>query len=297
MPCQVMFTSLVHSGWWEGLGEVTCLGLLIGCLCHDLDHRGTNNTFNTATNSPLAKYVTTTTTTTTTKVISAITSTTTPIITTTAATRILTTNTPIRLYSTSTLERHHLNQALVILNLEGNQILSQLSGEEYSATLAVVEDAILATDLSLHFAHLDTLKALAAEGPAGLDWSSRSVVSTTTAALMTASDLGATTKPWETQQVVAGLVAEEFWAQGDLEREQLAREPIDMMNRELRHQLPRLQVGFCDFVCLPVYRALATLSPALAPMELAVTTNREHWAELAELAEQTDMEENNVRNV
>ena len=71
--------------------------------------------------------------------------------------------TQLRLYSTSTLERHHLNQALVILNLEGNQILKNLNEEEYSATLAVVEEAILATDLSLHFKHLGALKALAAK--------------------------------------------------------------------------------------------------------------------------------------
>ena len=69
----------------------------------------------------------------------------------------------LRLYSTSTLERHHLNQALVILNLDGNQILKNLNEEEYSATLAVVEEAILATDLSLHFKHLGALKALAAK--------------------------------------------------------------------------------------------------------------------------------------
>ena len=51
----------------------------------------------------------------------------------------------------------------MILNLEGNQILKNLNEEEYSATLAVVEEAILATDLSLHFKHLGALKALAAK--------------------------------------------------------------------------------------------------------------------------------------
>ena len=37
---QVMFSSLVNSGWAAGLGPVTSLGLLVACLCHDLDHRG-----------------------------------------------------------------------------------------------------------------------------------------------------------------------------------------------------------------------------------------------------------------
>merc|ERR1712198_525574 len=84
--CQVMFSCLVNSGWWEDLGPVTCLGLLVACLCHDIDHRGTNNNYQLATNSPLSK-----------------------------------------LYSSSTLERHHLNQTLVILNLDGHRILDSLS--------------------------------------------------------------------------------------------------------------------------------------------------------------------------
>ena len=30
---------------WSVLDELECLALLVGCLCHDLDHRGTNNQF------------------------------------------------------------------------------------------------------------------------------------------------------------------------------------------------------------------------------------------------------------
>jgi len=260
---QVMFSSLCNSEWWSDMGLVTCLGLMIACLCHDLDHRGTNNTFQINTDSPFA-----------------------------------------RLYSTSTLERHHLNQALVILNLEGNQILKNLNEEEYSATLAVVEEAILATDLSLHFKHLGALKALASKGPEGLNWNNPGVSRTAKAALMTAADLGATTKPWAAQKEVARLVAEEFWSQGDMERE-MGKEPAEMMKRELHHHLAINQVGFIDGVCLPVYRALSALSPALKPMEEAAISNRERWSQLAEegseaedkLDEEEEDKENLVRNV
>ena len=50
-------------------------------LCHDLDHRGTNNAFQLKTDSPLAI-----------------------------------------LYSTSTMEHHHFDQCVMILNSEGNNI-------------------------------------------------------------------------------------------------------------------------------------------------------------------------------
>ena len=111
------------------------------------------------------------------------------------------TNSPLAtLYSTSTLERHHLNQALIILNLDGNRILDNLTPAEYVSVLSVIEEAILATDLSLHFANLGRLVNLSKEGPLSLDWKDQEKVSITTAALMTASDLGAVTRPWTVQR-------------------------------------------------------------------------------------------------
>ena len=44
--------------------------------------------------------------------------------------------------------------------------------------------------------------------------------------MMTACDVAAICKPWEVQQVVAKLVATEFFQQGDIERNQLHVEPI-----------------------------------------------------------------------
>lgn len=43
---------------------------------------------------------------------------------------------------------------------------------------------------------------------------------------MTACDVAAICKPWEIQQVIAKLVASEFFQQGDIERNQLHVEPI-----------------------------------------------------------------------
>ena len=37
---QVMFSCLVNTGWLDHLGPLTSLGLIVSCLCHDIDHRG-----------------------------------------------------------------------------------------------------------------------------------------------------------------------------------------------------------------------------------------------------------------
>lgn len=76
---------------------------------------------------------------------------------------------------------------------------------------------------------------------------------------MTACDVAAICKPWEIQQLVAKLVASEFFQQGDIERNQLHVEPIvrrfrnsfkenlvfffiqPMMDREKKDELPKMQ--------------------------------------------------------
>ena len=54
---------------------------------------------------------------------------------------------------------------------------------------------------------------------------------------------GAITKPWETQQKIATLVSDEFFYQGDLEKEELHIDPIPMMDREYKDKLPAMQVS------------------------------------------------------
>ena len=52
--------------------------------------------------------------------------------------------------------------------------------------------------------------------------------------LMTACDLGAITKPWDIQQKIATLVSDEFFYQGDLEKQELHLSPIPMMDRDYK---------------------------------------------------------------
>ena len=54
------------------------------------------------------------------------------------------------------------------------------------------------------------------------------------------------------------MIANEFFEQGDLEKTELHINPIDMMNREKKDELPTMQVGFIDSICLPVYQVSLT---------------------------------------
>jgi len=52
--CQTMFTVLKTGKMDRFMEDMEVFGLLVACLCHDLDHRGTNNSYQTKVDSPLA---------------------------------------------------------------------------------------------------------------------------------------------------------------------------------------------------------------------------------------------------
>uniref|UniRef100_A0A4X2KUN9 Phosphodiesterase n=1 Tax=Vombatus ursinus TaxID=29139 RepID=A0A4X2KUN9_VOMUR len=190
-----------------------------------------------------------------------------------------------QLYCHSIMEHHHFDQCLMILNSPGNQILSGLSIDEYKATLKMIKQAILATDLALYikrrgeFFELIRKKQFNFEDPQHKELF--------LAMLMTACDLSAITKPWPVQQRIAELVAAEFFDQGDRERKELNIEPTDLMNREKKNKIPSMQVGFIDAICLQLYEALVHVSEACFPLLDGCRKNRQKWQALAEQQEKS----------
>ncbi|XP_063227530.1 dual 3',5'-cyclic-AMP and -GMP phosphodiesterase 11A-like [Bacillus rossius redtenbacheri] len=108
---QVMFAILMTCEMKETFSDLEVLGMFVGCLCHDLDHRGTNNSFQQKTGSALVLLYGT----------------------------------------TNTMEHHHFNHAVMILSSESHNIFSGLSPGDYSLVMQVLKHSILATDLSTYF--------------------------------------------------------------------------------------------------------------------------------------------------
>ncbi|XP_033125768.1 cGMP-dependent 3',5'-cyclic phosphodiesterase-like isoform X1 [Anneissia japonica] len=109
----------------NSLREIEILALFVACLCHDLDHRGTNNSFQVHSDSVLAALYSS---------------------------------------EGSVMERHHFAQAMCILNTEGCNIFETLSRQDYQEVLDLMQDIILATDLAHHLRIIKDLKKIAKEG-------------------------------------------------------------------------------------------------------------------------------------
>ncbi|XP_049549146.1 cGMP-dependent 3',5'-cyclic phosphodiesterase-like isoform X1 [Anopheles darlingi] len=214
---------------------------LIAAFCHDLDHRGISNSYQTQTSSPLA-----------------------------------------RLYSSegSVNERHHLSQAICILNDSSSKILDGLSTEEFKECIDYLRELILATDLANHFRILPRLKKLRTDNLSEGN-NQRLLLSLA----ITCSDLNDQIKKWNTVQHVAHLVYAEFFAEGDLEK-QMGLRPNAMMDRK-KACIPMLQIEFLTTVIRPTFEILVQIFPETEPFLKTIDSNRAQWERVRNGAAQT----------
>ncbi|XP_060609693.2 cAMP and cAMP-inhibited cGMP 3',5'-cyclic phosphodiesterase 10A isoform X5 [Anolis sagrei] len=208
-------------------------GLLVACLCHDLDHRGYSNSYLQKFDHPLAA-----------------------------------------LYSTSTMEQHHFSQTVSILQLEGHNIFSNLSSNDYEQVLEIIRKAIIATDLALYFGNRKQLEELH-QGKT-LNLKNQAHRDRVIGLMMTACDLCSVTKLWHVTRLTASDIYAEFWAEGD-EMKKLGIQPIPMMDRDKKDEVPQGQIGFYSAVALPCYTTLAQIFPPTAPLLRACKENLKQW--------------------
>ncbi|KAI5945747.1 Rod cGMP-specific 3',5'-cyclic phosphodiesterase subunit beta [Manis javanica] len=249
---QTMFTLLTTGKLKSYYTDLEALAMVTAGLCHDIDHRGTNNLYQMKSQNPLAK-----------------------------------------LHGSSILERHHLEFGKFLLSEETLNIYQNLNRRQHEHVIHLMDVAIIATDLALYFKKRTMFQKIVDESKNYGDrrsWVEFLSLETTRkeivmAMMMTACDLSAITKPWEVQSKVALLVAAEFWEQGDLERTVLDQQPIPMMDRNKAAELPKLQVGFIDFVCSFVYKEFSRFHEEILPMFERLQNNRREWKALADAYE------------
>ncbi|XP_060799395.1 cGMP-dependent 3',5'-cyclic phosphodiesterase isoform X5 [Neoarius graeffei] len=120
--CYLLYKNLELNNY---LKDIEILALFVSCMCHDLDHRGTNNSFQVASKSVLAALYSS---------------------------------------EGSVMERHHFAQAIAILNTQGCNIFEKFSRKDYQRMLDLIRDIILATDLAHHLRIFKDLQKMAEAG-------------------------------------------------------------------------------------------------------------------------------------
>ncbi|XP_031568532.1 probable 3',5'-cyclic phosphodiesterase pde-5 isoform X2 [Actinia tenebrosa] len=167
---------------------------------------------------------------------------------------MLQTKTPLaNLYTTSTMEWHHFHQGVFILENEGHNVFGHLNPVDYRSVLEGLQEAILATDLALFFGTRSDLEKIHQDN--SFDWENEEHRSLIRRLIMTACDLCTSAKPWHVQKTAVKLVFEEFYTQGD-EEKQKGVDPLPMMDRTRKKELPQNQVGFLKGIVKPCFLLL-----------------------------------------
>ncbi|XP_044003354.1 cAMP-specific 3',5'-cyclic phosphodiesterase isoform X2 [Aphidius gifuensis] len=161
----------------------------------------------------------------------------------------------------SVLENHHLAVAFKLLQNEGCDIFENMTKKQRQTLRKMVIDMVLSTDMSKHMSLLADLKTMvetkkvAGSGVLLLDnYTDRIQVLEN---LVHCADLSNPTKPLHLYRKWVGLLMEEFFLQGDREREQ----NMDISPMCDRHSatIEKSQVGFIDYIVHPLWETWADL--------------------------------------
>ncbi|XP_018057834.1 PREDICTED: cAMP-specific 3',5'-cyclic phosphodiesterase isoform X1 [Atta colombica] len=161
----------------------------------------------------------------------------------------------------SVLENHHLAVAFKLLQNEGCDIFVNMTKKQRQTLRKMVIDMVLSTDMSKHMSLLADLKTMvetkkvAGSGVLLLDnYTDRIQVLEN---LVHCADLSNPTKPLTLYRRWVSLLMEEFFLQGDREREQ----NMDISPMCDRHSatIEKSQVGFIDYIVHPLWETWADL--------------------------------------
>uniref|UniRef100_A0A8C1XRA3 Phosphodiesterase n=1 Tax=Cyprinus carpio TaxID=7962 RepID=A0A8C1XRA3_CYPCA len=249
---QTMFTLLMTGDLKRYYTDLETMAMVTAGLCHDIDHRGTNNLYQMKSGNPLAKL---------------------------HGSSILERH---HLEFGKTLLRDEALNIYQNLNRRQHETVIHLMDIAIIAT----DLALYFKKRTMFQKIVDQSKTYESWD----SWTKYMMYETTRkeivmAMMMTACDLSAIAKPWEIQSKVALSVAAEFWEQGDLERTVLEQQPIPMMDRNKADDLPKLQCGFIDFVCAFVYKEFSRFHVEITPMLERLLNNRKEWNALKEIHE------------
>uniref|UniRef100_A0A8C5I0F5 Phosphodiesterase n=1 Tax=Gouania willdenowi TaxID=441366 RepID=A0A8C5I0F5_GOUWI len=201
--------------------DLEILAALFAAAIHDVDHPGVSNQFLINTNSELA----------------------------------------LMYNDESVLENHHLAVGFKLLHLENCDMFQNLTKRQRQSLRKVVIDMVLATDMSKHMTLLADLKTMVetkkvtSSGVLLLDHYTERIQVLRN--MVHCADLSNPTKPLPLYRQWTERIMEEFFRQGDKERERGME--ISAMCDKHTASVEKSQVGFIDYIVHPLWETWADL--------------------------------------
>lgn len=239
------YMTLIEAHWF--LSEVSQFWVMIACIGHDLGHIGVNNQFLVETSHELA----------------------------------------LRYNDRSPLENMHCARLFQVVGDPQANIFAQIEKDLYKEMRKGIIAAILHTDIVKHNEMMKELNLLyqmnsdafdALEPNQHFNDALGHHTQLVLNMLLHGADMSNPMRPWKLCEKYAGLIMEEFFCQGDQEKERGI--PIQVLNDREKVNRPNSQVGFIEFMIAPMAEAMVNLFSPLDSLVENLACNITNWSNL-----------------
>ncbi|OHT01185.1 3'5'-cyclic nucleotide phosphodiesterase family protein [Tritrichomonas foetus] len=179
---------------------------------------------------------------------------------------------------TSVMEMHHLTISIPIISQSDINLFGSFDDNEIKKMWTLFINLILSTDMAKHFELVKKGQALIENKE--FDWSNQEHRLLGMQILIKIADISNVSRPFEYADKWCDILNEEFFHQGDLEKSSGIGLTSPLNDRE-HPDKPKSQIGFYNFICLPLYTVASQIYPELIVNADSVRSNLEKWKELA----------------
>ncbi|OHS97900.1 3'5'-cyclic nucleotide phosphodiesterase family protein [Tritrichomonas foetus] len=184
----------------------------------------------------------------------------------------------------SVMETHHVTITINILENDETNLFYSLNKEESKKMWNMVIKLILSTDMALHFNLVKSTSELLDNNELDLQKEEHRQIAMDL--LLKVADISNVSRPFDIADKWCNILSEEFFRQGDMEKENGIELSSPLNDREHQDK-PKSQIGFYNFICLPLYQIAARVFPKLQVNVERVKENLKVWMSMVKKDEQS----------
>lgn len=190
----------------------------------------------------------------------------------------------------SVLENYHISETFKLMYLnKDNDIFQNLNKEMFKIIRRRIIEAILATDMTLHAKINSTVKNKVQLKNIIKGENNNKLIETESKTffddqqeminfLVHTADLSHNSKKFELSYKWTYLLMDEFWRQGDLEKQRNL--PVSFLCDRNTSDVPKSQIGFIRGIIIPTFDILIDIWPSLNFYKENVNKNLDEWAKI-----------------
>jgi putative methionine-R-sulfoxide reductase with GAF domain len=174
----------------------------------------------------------------------------------------------------SVMEMHHITQAIPIISRDDIALFHTFDDQQVKKVWTLFIRIILSTDMAHHFELVKGAQAAVDSGDFNMENPEFRLLGLQL--IMKVGDISNVSRPFPMADKWCDILNQEFFRQGDLEKASGIGLTSPLNDREAANK-PKSQMGFYNFICLPLYTVVAKLYPPLQVLVDSVKSNLDKW--------------------